>query len=241
MMLPVSPEVFDRIQFRCIGGQPFQHQGPFGSGNEVSHHPTLVAGQPVPHHQQRPGNMTPQVLQEFDDLWTLDGSRIQSKVEAPPSDSSNGRQTLPVEVILQHRSLSPRRPRAIPIGSLAQPAFVHKHYGSPLVSGLRPALPLSANCRAHRFTDWRCTPTQRAGPGHHGRRWPNRLGSGYRRGRRTLSFAIRMNGSSCRRSPTPRPIPAGGPENDCDVPLAVRLRSTGPNLVENPAMHWHPN
>ena len=43
--------------------------------------------------------MTYQVLQEVDDLGALDGSRIQSKVEAPPGDSGDGRQTLPVEVI----------------------------------------------------------------------------------------------------------------------------------------------
>ena len=229
-------------------------------------------------------------------LGALDGSRIQSKVEAPPGDSGDGRQTLPVEVILQHRCLSSGRPRAIPIRPLAQPAFVHEHYGSTLVSGfflisgqrfffhcriasssrskarpvgrwqlhpncrnirqtwpgwyvtpqaspikwatrlavhslvsypsasgprfkppsiffrsaglsrglrparpacLSPALPLSANCHAHRFTDWRCTPTRRATSASDSPRF-NSLPASIRR---------RSNASKSRRTPSGFPMP----------------------------------
>jgi hypothetical protein len=48
------------------------------------------------------------------------------KIEVPESDAGNDRQSLPVEVKPEDRRLSSRRPRAPPMGPLAQAAFVYE-------------------------------------------------------------------------------------------------------------------
>ncbi len=40
MVLPVTPEVLDGIQFGRVGGQAFQYQPAFGVGDEVADEPT---------------------------------------------------------------------------------------------------------------------------------------------------------------------------------------------------------
>ena len=65
-------------------------------------------------------------------LRPADGAGIEPKVEIPPGDAGRRRQRLPVEVVLQHRSLSARRPGAHPMGPLAQSALVDEDDGAPL-------------------------------------------------------------------------------------------------------------
>ena len=47
------------------------------------------------------------------------GSLVKPEIKVPPSDAGCGREYLPLEVILQHRSLSAQRPGAHPRGPLA--------------------------------------------------------------------------------------------------------------------------
>jgi hypothetical protein len=68
--------------------------------------------QPVPDDQQLAGSMAQQVRKELDDLRTADRPGKQAEVEVPPRHPRHRRQHLPVEVILQHRRLSPGRPGA---------------------------------------------------------------------------------------------------------------------------------
>ncbi len=135
MVLPVTPEVPDGIQFGRVGGQAFQYQPAFGVGDEVADEPTPVAGQAVPDHQQRSGDMPHQVLKELDDLGALDRARVQSEVKTPPRDSGNRRQTPPVEVILQDRCLPSGRPGPIPVRPFRQSAFVDEDDGPAFVPG----------------------------------------------------------------------------------------------------------
>jgi hypothetical protein len=58
-----------------------------------------------------------------------------AKVEIPPSDPRDGRQGLPVEVILQHWCVSSRCPGAATMRALAQSAFIDEDDGSSLFLG----------------------------------------------------------------------------------------------------------
>ena len=78
------------------------------------------------------------MTQEVDYFGSANGSFVKSEIEIPPSDASDapsdasdGREHLPVEMILQHRGLSARSPGAHPMGPLAQPALVDKDDGAP--------------------------------------------------------------------------------------------------------------
>ena len=73
--------------------------------------------------------------EELDDLRAADRSRKQAEVEVPPRHPRHRRQHLPVEVILQHRRLSPWRPSAAAVRALAQSAFVDEDDGAPLFLG----------------------------------------------------------------------------------------------------------
>src|SRR3984893_3464524 len=93
--------------------------------------------------------MTQQMLEELDHLRTFDGAGKESKVKVPPRAPRHRRQGFPVEVILQHWSLSPRRPGAAAMGPLAEPALVDENYDPALLFGLflTPASAPSSNAR----------------------------------------------------------------------------------------------
>ena len=127
MMLPVSPEVFDGIQFRGIGRQPFQHQRALGG--QQSPEPTGSGGWAVS-HTTSPG-MTYRVLPRS----RLDGSRIQS--------SATRFQTLPVEGYCS-TGVCPRGDQCVPIHAARSARFRPRtlwfdpRFG--LFFNLRPAL-----------------------------------------------------------------------------------------------------
>src|ERR1700682_2225103 len=71
-----------------------------------------MTGQAVPNDQQLIRQMTHQMFEELDYLRTLDGAGKEPKVKVPPRHPCHCRQSLPVEGVLQHRVVSPRRPGA---------------------------------------------------------------------------------------------------------------------------------
>src|SRR2546421_11933542 len=75
------------------------------------------------------------MLQETNQLGRFNASGIKPKVKIPNREASNSREALPIEGVLQHRSLASRGPSAYPMRPLAQAAFVHEHYRSPLLAG----------------------------------------------------------------------------------------------------------
>src|SRR5215831_10172715 len=136
MMLPVTPQVFHRIQLRRIAGQKLQAQATALSSHPVAHDPAAVRGGLVPNHQEVTWNMPPQVAQELDDLRTADCSRKEPEIKIPPSHPRQGRQQAPVEVVLQNGSLPLGRPSSATMGPLAQSAFVDEDDGLALPSGV---------------------------------------------------------------------------------------------------------
>jgi len=136
MLFAVAPDVFHRVKFRRVSRQKLQMDLPILSGYKVAHPATAVDGQPVPDDQQLGTNVPLEVFQKLDDLRSLDAPGEQSKVEVPDRDPRHGRKALPVERILQDRSLATRSPSADPVRAFAQTALVHKNYGALLVQGL---------------------------------------------------------------------------------------------------------
>src|SRR5271169_6902961 len=76
------------------------------------------------------------MLEELDHLRTFDGAGKEPKVKVPPRNPCHRRQSFPVEVVLQHRGLSSRRPGAAAMGPLAEPALVDENYDPALLFGL---------------------------------------------------------------------------------------------------------
>ena len=132
MVLPVPPQVFHRVEFRGIGRQLLDDNPSSLLLQVLRYQPTAVAGQTVPDDQQLPPQVAREVPQKIDHLWAAHRPGIETEVEVPSGDPGDGRERLPVEVILQHGRLTPWRPSPDPVWVLAQPAFVYEDNDSPL-------------------------------------------------------------------------------------------------------------
>ena len=135
MLLQISPDVFNRIKFRCIAREKFNFKPSLCFFNKIPDHSTVMAAQSVPNHEKVARYMAHQMSQELYDLGTSNRSGKQSEVKSPPSDAGNGRNCLPIEVKLKYRSLPTRRPGTTSMRPFAQTAFVHKYNRLPLYLG----------------------------------------------------------------------------------------------------------
>src|ERR1700686_4281739 len=95
-----------------------------------------MTAQAVPNDQPLARQMAHQMAEEFDHLRTFDGAGKAPKVKVPPRPPCHCRQSFPVEVVLQHRGLSPRSTGAAAMGPFAEPAFVDENYDPALIFGL---------------------------------------------------------------------------------------------------------
>ena len=171
MLLAISPDVFDRIEFRCIGWQTLQMDAAVLLSDVFPDQSATVRGQTIPDDCQPAANVQLEVFQKLNHLRGLDAAGEKSEVKIPNGDACYGRKTLPVEGILQHRSLAPRRPGSDPMRPLAQSAFVHKHYGAALqerfffISGQRTRFHCriagSSRCVARPVGRWQLQPRER--------------------------------------------------------------------------------
>ena len=97
MLLPVAPDVFHRIQFGSVGGKILDLDSAVELVDIVAHETAAVGRQAVPDQKQRLANVLHERLQKIDDLRTLDRTSVQPEIETQERESSNRRQTLPVE------------------------------------------------------------------------------------------------------------------------------------------------
>src|SRR5579883_2109700 len=81
MLLPVGPNVFDRIQFRGVAGEVSHPQTLALLGDEVAGNLAAVGRQPVPDDQQRSGNMTEQGLKAVDHLRAFHTALVKPEIE----------------------------------------------------------------------------------------------------------------------------------------------------------------
>jgi hypothetical protein len=124
VLLPVAPEVLDRVELGCVTREPLDEQAIVVSLNELLYEPTAVSRETIPDDEELAGHVPQQVFEEHDDLGALDGSGEEPEVEVPDRDAGNGRQQVPVEVELKDRGLASGGPGSAAVGAFAQSALV---------------------------------------------------------------------------------------------------------------------
>ena len=135
VLLPVGPQILDRIQFRGIAGKKLQPKRP-RCWRTKSHTARLRwPGSPSQTISSLPGMWRSRCVRNSMICGLRMAPGKQSEVEVPPGHARHRRQRLPVKVILQHRRLSLRRPGTAAVGALAQSTFVDEDDGPAFFSG----------------------------------------------------------------------------------------------------------
>src|ERR1022692_2536109 len=104
-MFPIAPDVLHRIEFRRVGGQVLKIDPASLAGDKLSHQPAAMGLRTIPDQQQLARQVAQQMTQEVHYFGRANGSLVKPKIEVPPSDAGHRREQLPVEMILQPRSL----------------------------------------------------------------------------------------------------------------------------------------
>jgi hypothetical protein len=166
-MFPVAPQVFDGIEFRGVRRQVLGGDPSVQAIEKFANQPASVRGQPIPDDQQRRSDSIHEVGEEQNNLFFGHSFLEKLEIEVPQGHARGYGNGLPIEVILQNRSLSPRRPGAAAVWPLAQPAFVDENdrtafffgfflmaghvfrFHSPMASSLRSSARPIGRCGLH--------------------------------------------------------------------------------------------
>jgi len=124
VLLPVTPDVLDGVQFRCVRRKIGSGNPALQTSNVLLYQPAAVSRQTIPHDQQRLTKVTHQGRKKIHYLLLLDGPLIDAKVEVPQGEPRSYRKSLPAEVVLQDGGLSAGCPGTATMRSLTQSAFV---------------------------------------------------------------------------------------------------------------------
>jgi len=135
MLFPVSPDVLDRVQFRCIGRKVFHMNMSLQAVDVVSHQGTAVRRQAIPNQHQRVVDVPYQGRQEVYHLRRFHGSCIKPEVEVQRRQPSYCGKALPIEIVFQYRGLSPWCPGATTVRALAQSTLVDEDDRAPFLVG----------------------------------------------------------------------------------------------------------
>ena len=136
VMFPVTPDVLHGVELGRVPRQRLQRDPAALSADVLLHDTAAVRGQAVPDDEELAAQMALQVPEEFDDLRPFDRSREESEVETPPRDAGDRREQVPVEVLLEDRRLSARRPRPTPVRPFGQSALVDEDDRLPVGGGV---------------------------------------------------------------------------------------------------------
>jgi hypothetical protein len=126
-MFPVAPQVFDGIEFRGVSRQILGSDPSVQAIEKFANQPASVRGQPIPDDQQRRSDPIHEMGKEYNDFFFGHSFIEKLEIEVPQGHASGYGNGLPIEVVLQNRSLSLRCPGAAAVGPLAQPAFVDEN------------------------------------------------------------------------------------------------------------------
>lgn len=134
-LLPIGPEVFDRIEFGSIGREAFDPEFAAQFGNVLAHDLGAVDGGPVPDDEQAAGHMALEVVEELNDLRALDTALKKPEVAVPKRDAGDRREIVPAEWVEKQRRLALGRPSPHAVRLLGQPALVDEDNGAPFGLG----------------------------------------------------------------------------------------------------------
>ena len=135
MLFPVSPDVFDGIQFGSICRQVLDLNVTLQGVEVIPHETTAMRRQTIPNDQQRTRDVSDQRFQETNHLRALDRAGIEPEVEAPERQAGDGGQRLPIEVVLEDGGLPARRPGPAAVRLLAYSALVDEDDRAALFAG----------------------------------------------------------------------------------------------------------
>jgi len=155
-LLGVAKQVFDGIQFGCVGRKSLQHDAIAERLDIGAHQPAAMRRQAVPDDQQLALDLPRQRLQVLDQLRRLDRAMEEAEVEIRHRHPGDQRQLLPVEAVWQDRGLALRRPSLYPRGALAQSRLVDEDDRAALAPALFLAPASAASSK-------RGSPPRRAG------------------------------------------------------------------------------
>jgi hypothetical protein len=136
VVLEMSPDVLGRVEFRGIAGELLDLDGALEGFEVLAHQRGTMRRQSIPDDQQGFADLTAQCLEELDDLRALDCSGKETEVEASESNAGDDRELMPVEMVLQHRSVAARGPGAHASRPLAQSRLVYEDDDSTLFCGV---------------------------------------------------------------------------------------------------------
>jgi|SRR3954471_3012182 len=90
VMLPMRPEVFDRVQLGCIGWQELQVDGALLALDILANQPAAMCLEPIPDDQKfSVAQMPPQRFEEGDDLRRPCRALHQFEVDVPEANACN--------------------------------------------------------------------------------------------------------------------------------------------------------
>lgn len=172
MLFEVSPQVFDRIEFRGVSGQPFHPEAPVALCQQRFDRLAAMNGGTIPDDQQFAGKMPQQRLEELRGALSIDAALVDPKVELPQREAGDDRQFIPIEGLAQYRRLAARCPRTHPMWPRAQPAFIDEDDGAALPPGFflsrghptrfHSAMAFSSRSIARRVGCWQLKPKPRS-------------------------------------------------------------------------------
>ena len=132
--LEIRPPIFVGVEFRSVARQVFQMESS-APPQPLTQHPTSMSRQPVPDHDDRPGQVLQQIAKEVDDLILPDGLvhvEVEIPAQAPTArrdrQSADGRDVAMVTSPLPHdRGLPAKRPSSADQRSRQKARFVNEN------------------------------------------------------------------------------------------------------------------
>ena len=136
VLLPMRPQVFNRVQLWSVRGQSFQLDPSIQGINELSYQPASMSHETVPNNKKFTLDLLVKMFKKVNDLFGSDGAWVKLKIKPPHAHSRYSRKLFPVKTHLKHRCLPHRSPCTHSVRSFRQTAFINEHYCLPFLSGV---------------------------------------------------------------------------------------------------------
>ena len=89
MVFAMRPEIFDRVEFRCVGRQILDQQAASLVADELLGDPATMGWQTIPHQQEVARNVAQQMLEELNHLLGTDGFLKDLEIEIPEGEAGD--------------------------------------------------------------------------------------------------------------------------------------------------------
>jgi len=133
MLLPMRPEVFDGIEFGCIGRQKLQLDIAAFSVDVIADQAAAMGLQAIPNDEEfAAAEMAAEIFEEGDEFGRADGAVDELEVDIPEGDARHGGELVPCEAVLQDRRLASGCPGSNAVWPLAHTGLIDEDDGSAL-------------------------------------------------------------------------------------------------------------